>query len=122
MAKLLVIEDDELVRTTIKWILERAGHEVFELNNGIGALSMHREIGIDAVVTDLDMPEQDGIETIIELKKEKQSLPIIAISGSGSNGERPYLKKAKNSGADYILSKPFRLHELLGHVGSSIES
>ncbi len=83
MSNILVIEDDEQVSVVIKKMIEREGHNVLEAADGVEGLRIFRENRIDLTVTDILMPEKDGILTILELKKLSSSVKIIAISGGG---------------------------------------
>ena len=116
MARVLVIDDEQLARFTIREILETAGHEVVEARNGNQGLGFQREAACDIVVTDIIMPEKEGVETIIELRKDFPELPIIAISGGGRTRNLDFLKIAEQYGANKILAKPFSEEELLEAV------
>ncbi len=83
MSNILVIEDDEQVSVVIKKMIEREGHNVLEAADGVEGLRIFCENRIDLTVTDILMPEKDGILTILELKKLSSSVKIIAISGGG---------------------------------------
>ena len=83
MSNILVIEDDEQVRVVIKKMIECEGHNVLEAADGVESVRIFRENRIDLTVTDILMPEKDGILTILELKKLSSSVKIIAISGGG---------------------------------------
>ena len=111
MKKILVIDDDDLVRNVMTKILEREGFELSGASNGKEGVEIFRNNPTDLVITDLIMPEQDGIETIIELKKACQDIKIIAISGGGQVGPgkvgtTDYLSIAKQYGAADVLNKP----------------
>ena len=118
MARVLVIDDEQLARFTIREILETAGHEVVEAKNGNQGVSFQRSSACDIVVTDIIMPEKEGVETIIELRKDYPDLPIIAISGGGRTRNLDFLKIAEQYGAHTILAKPFSEDELLDAVDS----
>jgi CheY-like chemotaxis protein len=111
---ILVIEDDEDIRHMICDILEDEGYETVQAANGIEGLAVLRkvqEIGI--IITDLLMPEKEGIETITEIRKDYPGLMILAISGGGICMPENYLNLAKAMGANATLSKPFGRRELL---------
>ena len=93
-------------------ILERAGHVVREAPDGNQGIALYRADPADLVVTDLIMPEKEGIETIIELREEFPAVRILAISGGGSIEPGEPLTDARFLGADAALSKPFTLAEL----------
>ncbi len=84
MALILVVDDKEPARFTLREILGEAGHEVVEAGDGKAALEQQRAHSIDLVVTDIIMPEQEDVETIIELKRDYPGLKIVAISGGGT--------------------------------------
>ncbi len=107
MARILVVDDEELARFTIRDILEASDHKIEEAANGEEGLSMLRDQSFDLVITDIIMPEKEGVETIIELKKDHPNLKIIAISGGGRTRNMDFLQLAKKYGADRILAKPF---------------
>ncbi len=116
MAKILVVDDEELARFTIRDILETAGHQVEEATNGVEALAIQSASPFDLVITDIIMPEKEGVETIIELKQLYPSLKIIAISGGGRTRNLDFLKLGKDLGADSILPKPFSDDDLMEQV------
>lgn len=108
MAQLLLIDDDALVRSTLRQILERAGHTVLEASNGGEGLTRLAEQAIDLMITDIIMPEKEGVETIVEARKRHPTLPIIAISGGGRTKNMDFLEVARQVGATETLAKPFR--------------
>lgn len=113
MSRILVVDDEELARFTIREILESGGHEVEEAENGVIALQKQKTTPFELVITDIIMPEKEGIETIIEMKGEFPDLRIIAISGGGRTRNLDFLKIAEQMGASTVLSKPFTEDELL---------
>jgi len=117
MAKILLIEDDEALRLLLNIFLESTGHEVNMVGNGMGAVASFRVSVPDLVVTDIVMPEKDGIETIMHLRKEYPAVKIIAMSGGGSRPDaQNYLEVAKKLGANHALTKPFSKDVFLGAV------
>ncbi|MBU0725979.1 MAG: response regulator [Alphaproteobacteria bacterium] len=108
MAQLLLIDDDALVRSTLRQILERAGHTVLEASNGGEGLTRLAGQAIDLMITDIIMPEKEGVETIVETRKRHPTLPIIAISGGGRTKNMDFLDVARQVGATETLAKPFR--------------
>jgi CheY-like chemotaxis protein len=113
MSKVLIIDDDRMVRETIKIILESAGHAAFLAGNGREGLKIFTAAAPDIVITDILMPEKEGIETIAELRRLKPDLPIVAISGGGRVGNMNFLKAAESFGANHTLTKPFEPEEIL---------
>jgi len=114
--RILVIDDDDQMRTLLRQVMEWAGYEVVEAGDGREGMQKQRKQPVDLVITDLIMPEQEGLETISSLKKEYPGLKIIAISGGGRIGPEAYLPAAQELGADKVFSKPFDVRELAGAV------
>jgi DNA-binding response OmpR family regulator len=112
MKRILVIDDDKLVRETIVDTLIDDGHTVESAENGIEGLRTLRSAPFDLVVTDLYMPEKEGIEIIVEIRRDFPSVKILAVSG----GETGQLTVAKLLGADKTLRKPFDLGDLTNTV------
>ena len=112
MSQILVIDDDEVIRSLLRNLLERDGYDVMEAENGKIGLKLLRENGADLVITDLIMPEKEGIETIRELRRDFSDVKIIAISGGGTIGPETYLQMAKSMGAHRVFGKPFNLQEM----------
>jgi DNA-binding response OmpR family regulator len=117
MARILLIEDDEHVRTMLRLMLVRFGHAVIEAGNGRQGLTQFQPANFDLVITDLVMPEKEGIEVVIELRKHIPRVKIIAISGGGrANTAAEYLAMARGLGADLVLAKPFPHEALLAAI------
>ena len=114
--RILIIDDDELVRDTLRRALEGADFEVVEAANGDEGIRSYEAEPIDVVVTDLVMPEKEGIETIIELRRRDPEVKIVAISGASRIAGYEYLNVATKFGADRVLPKPFRPKALLEAV------
>jgi DNA-binding NtrC family response regulator len=118
MPKILLADDEEVLRSLLTIMLETDGHEVKAVVNGMEVLKavVKEDVPFDLLITDLIMPEREGIETIMELRKKHPSLKIIAMSGGGRSGADGYLKLALKLGAAAILEKPFDRQELLDTV------
>lgn len=112
MKKILLVDDDEMVRYALRKYLSREGYDVTEADNGVSALKQVKENRFDLVITDIIMPEIEGLELIRTLKKNQPSLPIIAISGGGRIDKAEYLSLADLMGVTTTLSKPFDPEEL----------
>ncbi|HKP25885.1 MAG TPA: response regulator [Dongiaceae bacterium] len=110
--RVLLIEDDAPVRRIVRKMLERERHEVTEAENGRVGLDRLRESAFDLVLTDIVMPEMDGLETLIELRKDYPDLKVIAMSGGGRTGNMDFLGSAEKLGASAVLSKPFTIDVL----------
>lgn len=116
MARILLIDDDRLVRQSIRLALADSGHQLDEAENGADGLDRAAAAPPDLVITDLIMPEREGIETILALRRLAPDLPIIAISGGGRIGPGDLLAAAKRLGATTTLRKPFDDGELLDQI------
>lgn len=114
MPKILIIEDDDQIRTLIKKMLENeTDYDVVEAADGNQGIRQFKTHNPDLVITDIIMPDKEGIETIKDLRKEHSEVKIIAISGGGRIGPYDYLDLAKRLGAQKVFEKPFDLKELL---------
>lgn len=119
MARILLIDDDDLVRESLTIHLQDAGYEVVAVADGRAGVAAYRPGAFDLVITDLFMPEVEGIETIRRLRQEDRTVPIVAITGGPSlsaspSGRQPpdYLRMARALGATEIVQKPFSLQRL----------
>lgn len=121
MEQILIIDDEAPIRSMIRLVLERAGYAVAEAADGIEGIQRFREKPADLIITDLIMPNKDGIGVILELKKEFPGVKIIAMSGGGLNRPEGYLRGAKKLGAAYTLSKPISRQELLRAVADTLK-
>ena len=117
MAKILVIDDDVIVRETIVQILEDGGHQVVSAEDGKRGMAAFRSERPDLIITDIIMPEQEGIQTITEIRGVQPNAKIIAISGGGRIGNTDFLKIARHLGAFDAIAKPFDPDDLLSRVG-----
>ncbi len=121
MAYILLIEDDELYRKMLAHFLRRAGHEVVEARDGREGVDRFRSEPTDIVITDIVMPEQEGLETIRQLRALRPELSIIAISGAGAESGL-YLKIAEKLGASCVIEKPFQPRDLVAAVEGMLQS
>ncbi len=119
MATILVADDDELLARMLEKALLRAGHQVIRAANGNEALRLYDPAKVDLVLTDLIMPEKEGLELIMSLRKANKAIKIIAMSGGGRSGPENYLPIAKQMGAKAVLKKPFSI-ELLQQTVSEV--
>jgi two-component system response regulator (stage 0 sporulation protein F) len=114
VARILVIDDDDLIRSLLRTALEGAGHEVLEAANGRQGLELYREQRADLVITDISMPEMNGLEMMLDLTRNFIDAKVIAISGMlESEGQ---LKVAKLLGARQTFQKPFNMGKVLSAV------
>jgi len=119
MATILIIDDEELVRVLLRTTLEAAGYEVVEAPNGRQGLELYRQRPTDLVITDIVMPELNGLDMLLELTREFLHAKVIAISGVG--GEQNVLDVAKLLGARRTFQKPFSMPLLLDAVRYELE-
>lgn len=113
MTKILVIDDDDLTRGMICNALKKAEFEVLEAANGNEGVQKAQNEKPDLVVTDILMPDKEGIETIMEIKAINSAIKIVAMSGGGTSKNMSFLEMAKKVGAEQVLSKPFKPSALL---------
>jgi len=116
MAKILVLDDEPSILLMIKKMLEKAGHEVAMASNGREGMELFEKNKPDLLITDIIMPDKEGLETIFELRRKYPELKIIAISGGGTVGPEGYLPSAKIFGANIVMQKPLVLKEFLQAV------
>ena len=117
MARILIIDDDDQFRTMLKTMLEKAGYnDIEEAANGSIGMKLFRQHPFDLVITDIIMPDKEGIEMITELTRDYPRIKIIAMSGGGRIGPQSYLDMAKHLGASRTLAKPFKHSDLIDVV------
>jgi len=118
---ILVVDDAEIVRLSISSLLAENGYQVLTANNGLEAMAVIADDTVDLIITDILMPEMDGIELLQQLKKSASVSKVIAISGGGSmkkdtNPTLLYLSLAMEMGANRVLAKPFSDDEIINYV------
>lgn len=116
VARILVTDDNARLRAVLRDILTQAGYEVETAGNGIEACQILDRLPVDLLITDIVMPDKEGIQTIAGLHRDRPDLRIIAMSGEGSDGAGFYLEMAREFGADLTLSKPFSKAQVLKAV------
>jgi CheY-like chemotaxis protein len=116
MARILLIDDDPVLRRVITLALEGAGHYVQSYENARKGMQNLAKEAPDLIVTDIVMPEMDGLEMLRELRRRQPGLPVLAISGGGSFEPEAYLNVAQSFGATAVLAKPFRPAELVERI------
>jgi two-component system, cell cycle response regulator CpdR len=121
MSKILVLDDEPSILLMIKKMLEKAGYEVIVASNGKEGMRLFERDKPDLVITDIIMPEKEGLETIFELRRMHPDLKIIAISGGGRISPDGYLPGAKLLGANMVFQKPLVQKEFLSAVASLLE-
>ena len=118
MNKIVIVEDDIIIRESLKEILEMNNYEVMAIDSCLDLMKKVNEFKPDVLITDIIMPDKDGIEIIIEAKKVLPNIILIAISGGGRIDSESYLNTAKYLGADATLKKPFSHKELLDCIAN----
>lgn len=116
MTRILVVDDHPHIRTLVREILEEAGHDVIEAENGRDGMRCFCAQPFPLVICDIMMPDQDGIEVVAAIRQGGHTSKVLAISGGGQSGRLDYLKFAEQLGADASLSKPFEPDALIGEV------
>ena len=116
MPRILVIDDEQYILLMLKKMLERAGYDVDIAINGEEGLRYYQKYPADLIITDIIMPEKEGLETIRELKSYNPDVKIIAISGGGRVDSKEYLESARLFGALKVFSKPFNQGEIVNAV------
>lgn len=112
MKRILIIEDDVVIREILLEALEPCGYHLEEAENGKEGLKLHRKQPFDLIITDIIMPEMEGLETITAVKESRPDVMIIAISGGGRGGAGEYLNMAEHMGAHRVFNKPFDPEEM----------
>ncbi len=120
MADILLIDDEELFRDVLASALERQGHTVRQAGDGVAGLKMYRAQPADLVITDIVMPEKEGLDTIRDLRRDFPKARIIAMSGGLAQDAKLYLHMAERFGALAVLAKPFELSELKAVVDRAL--
>lgn len=116
MAKILLIDDEHMVRELLSQVLTRAGYDVVTAENGSAAYGLCQFADIDLIITDIIMPEMDGLELIQEMQQRYPKMKIIAMSGGGRCSPQDYLEISNALGVSATLAKPFANKELLAMV------
>lgn len=122
MKRILVVDDEEQIRTMLTYMLELEGYTVFSAKNGEEGLDLVGRLAFDLVITDMIMPVKDGLKFIMELVKDYPDLKILAISGGGAIKAERYLTMAGYLGDIATLEKPFKQDMLLELVRKQIAS
>jgi two-component system response regulator (stage 0 sporulation protein F) len=121
VASILLVDDNDQLRSMIERGLKRAGHEVLPAVNGRSALAILPKVKFDLILTDIVMPDMEGLELIRSIRKMNSAAKIIAMSGGGRGTADDYLTMAKNFGAAATLEKPFDLDTLTRTVAEVLD-
>lgn len=117
MARILVLDDDDQIRRMMERVLEKEGHVVFVAKDGSEGLTVCEHNPVDLVITDILMPNKDGLETILAIRSNRQDVKIIAMSGGGrAMPSEGCLILASDLGADAVLQKPISKSDLLATI------
>ncbi|MCZ6633614.1 MAG: response regulator [bacterium] len=117
MALILVMDDDASVRIALRTLLLKEGHEVLEATNGVEGANLYVQNRPDLVITDIFMPDKDGVETLLELRHDFPDVKVIVISGNAQK----FLPLTEDLGAHWTLTKPFKATEILEAVRDLLE-
>ncbi len=120
--KILVVEDEDLFADMVRRVLASMGHEAVHARNGKEAMKLFDPQTISLVLTDLIMPDMEGVELIVALRRIHPSVKVIAMTGGGCNRPEMYLPIAKRVGAMKTLAKPFSMEELQQAVTECLEA
>jgi DNA-binding response OmpR family regulator len=116
MARFLILDDDEDIGSVVQMILQLEGHEAVVLTKADEAIALQRAQPAEVLITDIFMPDKDGLETIQQFRREFPEAKIIAMSGVGDTQRNTYLFSAREVGAAQVLRKPFEKEALLAAV------
>lgn len=120
MGHILIIDDEPLMRTMLRDIFEKEGHSVQEAPDGRAGLALWRQNPADVVRTDIFMPEKDGIEVILEIKRSRPEARVAAMSGGGHDRQLEMVPAAMVLGADRTIEKPFDRKAILALIGDLV--
>jgi YesN/AraC family two-component response regulator len=116
MAKILIIDDENAIAVMLKRLVDKAGHESKIASNGNEGLDLFESFQPDLLITDIVMPEKEGLELIFELRRKNPAIKIIAISGGGRFQYEGYLNSARHLGANLVFQKPLDLKQLMSSI------
>ena len=116
--KILVVDDDDMMQESLRDLLAGEGYTVMTASHGGQALEILQKHPADIMITDIIMPFKEGVETIIECKRQWKDLKIIAMSGGGRAALGDFLEMAQKCGADKVVQKPFNPVQLIAEIES----
>ena len=120
MATILIVDDNDTLRGFLRRIVEKAGHRPVVACNGREAIEHVEREPVDLVISDIFMPETDGLELLRDLKKRRPGLHVIAVSGGGEYGDMDILQAARLCGAFRIFTKPFPTEEMISAIREAV--
>ena len=120
MSLILIIDDEEQIREVLHTVLDRVGHEVLEADNGKEGLKKYNENDVDLVITDIIMPDTEGLETIARIRREFPGLKIVAMSGGGRVVPGSHLDHAALLGASRTFTKPLNMPEFVDAIHETL--
>jgi DNA-binding NtrC family response regulator len=120
--RVLLIDDEQMVRKIVCKMLKRSGHEVTEAENGRLGLDQPKAGTFDLVITDIIMPEMEGVETLMTVLEQYPNVKVVAMSGGGRTGNIDFLSAAEKLGASATLHKPFTLAALTAAIEATFGS
>ncbi len=121
MAAILVIDDDPQICDLLRQTLEKEGYTIETAEDGVAGINQYREHPADLIILDILMPEKEGLETILDLRREFPEVKIIAMSGGNERAKLNLLDLAKRLGAQYTIQKPFQLQTLTEMVYEALQ-
>ena len=122
MATILVVEDNDLVRSSLRALLSRAGYDIHEASDGEESIDLFRRNQYELIVTDILLPKMSGIEVVEEMRRLSIDIPIVAMSGGGSLDRELLLREAAKVGANAVFGKPIENREFVGQINELLAS
>jgi len=121
VATILVVDDDRQICALLKQVLQDQGYTVESALNGIDGINLYRSHPADLIILDILMPEKEGLETILDLRREFPKIKIIAMSGGSERAKTNLLDLARRLGAQYTVNKPFELQTITDLVRKALQ-
>jgi len=122
MATILIIDDDPQVCDLLEQVLRKEGHQVHSALNGEEGICLYRQHLPELIILDILMPEKEGLETILDLRREFPNVMVIAMSAASEGAKIDLLELAQRLGAQYRMSKPFQLQTVIELVNTALNN